>query len=1127
MDIESAEAKVDTRPEAEEAGQATAPPREAESAASQRSEAHATKHDSFLVGIGASAGGLKPLESFFQSMPPDTGASFVVVQHLSPDFKSLMESLLGRKTEMNVERVVDGVTIEPNRIYLIPPKKNMVVEGNRLRLYDQDSTAHVGPNFPIDRFFESLGREFQNRAIAVVLSGTGTDGTRGVRTVSENGGLVMVQSEQSAEFDGMPRAAIGTGLVDHVLDPVELAQAVARCVKSPPERILDEADAQSIFSQGSINQILRLLKQNESIDFTVYKSATLARRIERRMLLGGHRTIDAYLRELSASPAEQKALCQDLLINVTQFFRDKAAWASLATKVIDPMVVGLGEEESLRVWVTACSTGEEAYSVAILLKEAMERHGVLQDVKVFATDVDKRALATAAAGVYPMSIADDVGPERLRRFFTARGDAYAIKRQIRDMVIFARHDLTRDAPFTRMHLVTCRNTLIYLKSQFQQQAVAMLHYALKINGKLMLGVAETPGDLEEEFNPLDRQMSIYEKKRDVRLSLTGRRPSLDPKSDTVSPRDKSAPPPSLPTRAQVLTEGFEAFLADRAAACLIVSGETREVLEVFGKPENLLRVPTGGFTRDVERMIIEPLALPLNTALHRARDLGEAVRFTRIPLPGRDGEPVGAADLRVRYHAAHQDKAGHFTVLIETQDEPSEAEPFDAEGQAAHRITQLEEELQHTRVSLQTTIEELESTNEEQQATNQELIAANEELQSTNEELHSVNEELYTVNSEYQLKNQELTDLNNDVENLLRATDVGTVFLDSDLRVRKFTPTLAMAINLDHNDLGRPIQHFSHNLRHPGFVEDLRRVQQTGERIERHLETYDGRFLLMRIYPYHAEPSPQRRGVVCTFVDITDLARTENALREANTKLRAKNREVEEFIYTVSHDLKSPLVTIGGMLGLIRQGLGEEAARSVARFLDVADKTIHDMRGVIDDLLNLSRLGMIEYQPESVDPTAIVRDLLERMAEELEAKRVEVSVQDAMPAVHADTQRLRQVFQNLLSNAIHYGCVDADPARIEVSARRHEGEVQLCVRDFGPGVPGDFHEKIFGLFTRLNPEQSGGTGVGLTIVKHVAEKHGGRAWVESPEGGGAAFWIALPNPAMPGPSPDKPPVLSA
>ncbi|QIZ69562.1 chemotaxis protein CheB [Oxynema aestuarii] len=842
----------------------------------------AAENHCFVIGVGASAGGLRAVEEFFDHMPAESGAAFVVVQHLSPDFKSLMKELLERRTRMIVKRVQDGMKVEPNIVYLITPRNNLVIEDGTLKLIEQNEFPRQQPNFPIDIFLDSLAKDRGDRAMGVVLSGTGSDGSRGLQSISEAGGLTFVQSPTTAEFDGMPQSAIATGIVDRVLPPQEIAQTIYEIITmkhsgtAQPDTLLPEIES------DKLRAIVQILNQYEKLDFSYYKTNTLSRRIYRRCSLSGYNLLDEYIDYLRISEEERGLLRDDLMIGVTRFFRDPEAWEYLEEEVLPELVGALENGQQLRVWVTACATGEEAYSMAIVLDEAIARLGKHLSVKIFATDIDSTALAKAAEGVYPESIAIDLSRQRLEKYFTFRDRHFHITRSLRENIIFAPHNLAKNAGFTRMHLISCRNVLIYMQPTLQQHVMRMLHFSLMHKGVLFLGAAETPGDLLEEFSPLYERYKIYQKRRNVRLPILTQNLEY---TVPLTPRPPIAGRRSTHQFDPILTRAFSAFTKRRNCSCLLVN-DNLELFHVVTDAAEIMEFPEGGMTRMIADLVPDELRLPIDTALHRAKRERKPVLYGSIHF--NQGDVIRSVNLEVTYHCGDTRMDDFFMLAIENEDRPNLPRPietFQQDAEATQRIVDLEYELQQTRENLQATIEELETTNEEQQATNEELLASNEELQSTNEELHSVNEELYTVNTEYQTKIRELTELTNDIDNLLRSSEIGVIFLDRHLRVRKFTPAATPAVNLVATDVDRPIQHITHNLDCPDLIDLLQMVLETERPIEREVyleQTHTN--LLMRIYPYLRDDG-HGDGLAINFVNIDEIKRVQQALEQRTEEL--------------------------------------------------------------------------------------------------------------------------------------------------------------------------------------------------------------------------------------------------
>ncbi|OKH15907.1 chemotaxis protein CheB [[Limnothrix rosea] IAM M-220] len=867
------------------------------------------KDDFYVVGVGASAGGLHALEAFFECMPGDSGAAFVVVQHLSPDSKSLMKELLERHTSMVVHRVEQGMALGANHIYLIPPGYNLTVRDRHLSLREQESNPRSHSNFPINLFFHSLAEDCGDKAIGVVLSGTGSDGTEGLESISAQGGLSLVQSPSTAEFEGMPQSVIARGLVDSVFSPQQLAQVIYDRVTLNKPDMTRISLMEKELSTEQVQHVIALLCEAENLDFSYYKITTLSRRICRRASLTGHENLQDYIDFLAVSPEEQALLKDDLLIGVTQFFRDKEAWTILEQHTLPQLIQNHKEGAQFRVWVAACATGEEVYSLAILIDHLMDRLHRVFPIKIFATDIDSEAIAKASEGVFPGSIVNDVPAEFLARYFDFRNGFFHIARKIREMIIFAPHNLIKNVGFTQMNLITCRNVLIYMRSPLQQQVLRMFHFSLVAKGILFLGEAETPGAIADEFIAVDKKWKIYQKRRDVRLPIisTNNLPAFN---------YLPLPPSNLPTRElpdhrvqrlnNVLGFALQTLYKHRQATCLIVDRSVNLVHTVTDKLD-LMRVPKGELTQDVTEMLPPALKIPINIAINRAKRSEEFLTYSDITL--NLSHEIITVVLTVLHNKGETSEDSTFTVVIEKMAEslqrpansslsPESATNSQLNEDITQRVLELERELQQTRENLQTAIEELETTNEEQQVTNEERLAFNEELQSTNEEL-------YTFNIEYQNKIAELTELTGDIDNLLRSTEIGVVFLDQELRIRKFTQAAAIAINLLDSDIDRPLHHITHNLTYGDLTEPLQQVLSTKEPLEEEVTLRDrpDTHLLMRVHPYRTSLETYD-GIVLSFVNISELKNTKLDLAESNNFLESLYRHAPVGLALFDQNLK-------------------------------------------------------------------------------------------------------------------------------------------------------------------------------------------------------------------------------
>ncbi|TVQ13274.1 MAG: response regulator [Leptolyngbya sp. DLM2.Bin27] len=818
-------------------------------------------------------------------MPSDSGAAFVVVQHLSPDFESLMQELLCPHTNMLVQQVTMDITLQPNQVYLIPPGQNLVVQSGRLHLVAQSPRPRSQVNCPIDLFFESLASDCGDRAIGVVLSGGGHDGSQGLRAIRAAGGLILVQTPATAIVPAMPQHAIDGGDVDQTLPPDELAYLIYEFTQPGGQGYPQTGNPTgAVIEPATLRQILDLLDESENLDFSHYKTSTLSRRTYLRCSLSGYNAIDQYLDYLRHSAEERQQLKQDYLIGVTRFFRDPEAWQVLEDQILPGLLTALTQvkTDTFRAWVSACATGEEVYSLAILVDHLMEQMKQRVPIKIFATDVDTHALQQASEGAYPEQIANDVPVFLLNKYFTWRNGQFHVNRRIRESIIFAPHNLLGNPGFTQMHLISCRNMLIYMRPDSQQQILRTIHFSLAAKGVLFLGECENLGDLQAEFTSLNQKWKIFQKRRDVRLPLLNLPSAVRfSQSSSAFPSNsrstEKSPSPLNPLLQQALVNVY----ASRQATCVLLDNH-QNLLHVVVDAARLLQVPQGKVTQRITAMLPDDLRVPVSTALSRAYRDGEAVTYTGILARTIAGDRT--LQITATYTSGGSSIDGFATLVLEDH-RPDPRPPvlgtsLQLSEDTTLRIVELEHELQRSRESLQSTIEELETINEELQSTNEELLASNEELQSTNEEFQAQAEELYTVNAEYQAKIAELTELSADFNNLLQSIDIGVIFLDLDLSIRKFTEAATVAVNLVEADINSSLLRLTHNLEGVNWREPLQQVFETERPLEREVRlTTTGEDLLMRIHPYRQKRG-KIDGLVITFIKISELKETERQLFE-------------------------------------------------------------------------------------------------------------------------------------------------------------------------------------------------------------------------------------------------------
>jgi chemotaxis methyl-accepting protein methylase len=842
-----------------------------------------------IVGIGTSAGGLEALEHFLSHVPKNSGMAFVIVQHLDPTRKGIMPELLQRATAMRVIQVKDRTTVQPNWVYVIPPNKDMSILHGVLHLLDPASPR--GLRLPIDFFLRSLAQDRQEHSIGVILSGMGSDGTLGLRAIKEKGGVVLVQDPATAKFDGMPRSAIDSGMADIVAPVDELPERITAYLRRTP-LVHTSEPAIGEKTQSALEKTIILLRTHTGHDFSHYKKNTFNRRIERRMGIHQIDKLAGYVRYLQENSQELNLLFKELLIGVTSFFRDPACWEELRKKILPALIASRPNGHVLRAWVPGCSTGEEAYSLAMAFKEVMENSKSRKKItlQVFATDLDKDAIEKARQGIYPENICADVSPKQMTRFFKKDEHGCRVNSEIRETVIFAPQSLIMDPPFTKLDILTCRNLMIYLAPEMQKKLIPLFHYALTQGGILFLGSAETVGTFTDLFTPLNNKLRIFRRTDSVARTEPIEFPAsfARPLQIEMEPRPVTKPPASLQSLAdQLVLENYSppSVLVNDKGNILYVSGRTGKYLEPAAGKANW----------NIFVMAREGLRVELGSAFHKALEQDAPVILRGLKVGSNGGKQF--VDVTIQRLAEPESLRGLVMIVFTDATAPLEAETAGRPGKAGKnpvpntRMEELERKYQQARLEaqtvreeMQTAQEELRSTNEEQQSTNEEIQSTNEELMTSKEEMQSLNEELQTVNSEMQVKMDELSRSNNDMKNLLNSTDIATLFLDNDLNVRRFTTQAAKIIKLIPGDIGRPITDLASDLLYPELTDDAHEVLRKLGFSEKSINSRDGRWFTVRIMPYRTLDD-RIDGVVITFTDITVAKTLEAKLRDKHTAL--------------------------------------------------------------------------------------------------------------------------------------------------------------------------------------------------------------------------------------------------
>lgn len=828
------------------------------------------KKANYIVAIGASAGGLEAIHEFFDNMPEYGNLSFVIIQHLSSDYKSLLVELVSKHTNMQVREVEEDMPVEGDCVYVIPNNKEIIIEKGRLRLLQKP--AEKAPNTAIDTFLFSLAKDRGRSAICIILSGTGTDGTRGAAAIKKAGGMVMAQDPATARFDGMPHSVIDADVVDYVLAPEFMPSEIYNYVQDMPVDIFNGK-----IDEQLLTEVFQLVKERSGQDFHHYKPPTITRRIAKRMAQLNVKSLEEYIQLLHRSEEEGKTLAKEFLIGVTCFFRDRSAFQYLKENILARLVESKEEGDIVKVWVTACSTGEEAYSLAILLDQCLQEQNKWLDVKIFATDLDSNAIEFAARGSYPSTIAKDVDVALLKKYFIKEDKNYVIAPRLRKQIVFARHNILKDPPFIKNDLVTCRNMLIYMENVLQKQVLSSLHFALNTGGYLFLGPSESASLIRGGLEDVHQKWKIYRKTDNIRGSLPDN--LYSPLEYIRQTRGNTNGRLAIAEKKMnSMLEEFRDVMADEFGFAAVYIDKAYEIREAIGNYKKYLSLPEKKLNLNLLKMVPNDLSIALNIALRQVWGLDKkaVMKSVKINTPG------GPRFVNLLIKASNGNGAEQQTLIVfnEGHDKSNiEAPATDHQpADVKDHIMALEAELAETRANLQMAVEGLETSNEELQSTNEELLSANEELQSSNEELQSLNEELHTLNTEHQLKIKELQSLNDDMDNYFRSTDIGQVFVDAHLRIRKFNPAAINMINLIPSDIGRPIHHISTNILQNSMIEDIHTVVRQKKVMEKEMMLSNGNMYLMKILPYIRQDK-QTDGAVITFVDISAVKELDMLLK--------------------------------------------------------------------------------------------------------------------------------------------------------------------------------------------------------------------------------------------------------
>jgi two-component system CheB/CheR fusion protein len=1084
---------------------------------------------SAIIGIGASAGGLEAITELLSALPARPGAAVVVVQHLDRHHDSLLTEILRRKTSMPVVHATDGVAPLPDHVYVIPPNVTLTVEQGMLVLAPRAPGPEV--HKPVDALFRSLAEDCGDAAVGVVLSGADSDGSNGIQAIKQAGGITFAQTPDSARVPSMPRSAIDTGCVDFVMPPHAIANELVRLAAHPYLQPVLIDDAEDDLDDAEVlRRVFRRVRAAHGVDFARYKSSTLRRRLARRMAVQKIDSLAEYTDFLENDAAETAALYQDFLIRVTSFFRDPDSFRALAEQVFPHLVVGRSPKEPIRIWVPGCATGEEVYSIAIALIESMGESAPAAGVQIFGTDVSESAIEKCRAGTYSDSIALDVSPERLRRFFVKQDSHYVIARSIRDLCVFARHDITRDPPYSRLDLVSCRNLLIYLGPGSQNRIMQVFRYALRPHGYLLLGPSESVGQGEEFFEPVDKQHRLFR----PRATVSGSAASL------ALDRDGAAAAASRPAAQRGEPDYIESDAVQRHADRILLAryspagilvDEALNILQFRGHTAPFLAPASGPPSLNLMRIARPELLVSLPRMLQEARQTGKAVRRAGIAIEG-----VGNVDMEVM-PVAQAGGVACFLILLENQDAPRTSRRDErlppkalSDSEKDQHIAQVERENFELREFLQATMEQHEAAREELKSAHEEVLSANEEFQSTNEELEtskeelqSANEELTTTNEELLERNRLLAVLNKELENARGASERARAYadgivetvreplvvLDGNLKVLRVNRAFCDEFGIEPAVLeGHSLDVVSKALGEESLNEKLSAILAAGPVLKDFEVIYKDPRLGTRLLALNGRKisGVTDRGelILLGIEDVTESRRWTDALREGS-------RRKDEFLAMLAHELRNPLGAITHAVHVLKVGGDEHASR----MREMIERQTGRLVRLVNDLMDVARVsrGLIELQRQSLDLRKIVRDAAEGARGRLEMQRhvLTVSVPDFPVTVEGDPVRLEQVVANLLENAIKY----TDPGgQLSLSLSEENSEAVLRVADNGIGVAPESLRRIFDLFTQLDttrPRGATGLGLGLTLVRRVLELHGGRIEARSAGlGKGSEFIARLP-----------------
>jgi two-component system CheB/CheR fusion protein len=1084
-------------------------------------------NNQYIIAIGASAGGLEAISEFFDHTPLDA-VSYILIQHLSADFKSQMGNILSPHSKLQVIEVTDDIKIEANKVYLIPSSKFMAIKGNKLLLSDKKDQQR--PHMTIDHFFISLAAEKSNKAIGIILSGTGNDGSKGLAAIKAAGGITIVQEPATAKFNEMPLAAIATECADLILSPKAMPRVIEDYVKNGVLEFSTQNKRPAI-NETELSNIITLIKGHLPLDFTDYKRPTILRRIKRRMEQHNYSDIEQYYDFLKLNPKEIEILANDFLISVTSFFRDPEAF-KIIEKIILPDCIAQAKDDVLKIWVAGCATGEEAYTLAILVKEYLTKAKKHLDVKLFATDISKTALSIASKGIYGENIQKTVSKERLEHFFTREGSGYKVKHEIRKMLIFAQHDLVKNPPYCNIDLISCRNLLIYLNVVLQKKVLSMMHFGLKKGGYLFLGPSENTTSLKTDFIEISNKWNI------LQSNTSGRSIKLDTFSSPITESYKASDL-EFSNKSASITK--LSFADDMNMAILEESGfsgicidENLIVVRSFGNTAAYLK--NENFNHNLNDLLPDEVSITFKAAVHKALKLHERVvlngmGFKGTGLPGNRLVNIvikpffvgkTADQLLLVLFTENKGKAKDKNIIVHA----------DIKQLTRQHLISLEKELSEAKDNLEIANERIESSNENMQSFNEELQSANEEMQSANEELQSVNEELQTINKEHQVTNAELTESNDDLNNYFRSNTNGQLFVDHELLLKKYSPGAVKHINIRDSDIGRPLSNITTNIKLETLIDDIKQVMLDDETITREAESSDGKIYQVMTMPYIRQKSSKADGAIISFYDITELKKLLRELDISNKSLTDSVASIElskekvsqslerekglnilksRFVSMASHEFKTPLTSIQLSAEIIGRMALEMDHPAIKKYTDTIKSSTKNLTNILNDYLSLELLETGKINPilNEFDVVEFAKEITEDM--QLLTKRDQQIIFRYTGTNHMVTLNsslLKNCIINLISNAIKYS---GQGSLIEFTIKITKTHFVIRIKDNGIGIPKNDQKHLFAAFFRAhNTGNIPGTGLGLNIVHRYTDLMNGKIKVKSNIDEGTVFILTFP-----------------